>query len=282
VAPLLPCWLCQLAPPAPLPPVVFLFHTALPRLPPHTPSICMCVARACDGQGAGGACVGLTQSTHVAPLLPCWLCLHAPPAPLPPGVFLLNAALPRLPPHTPSMCMCVARAWRGQGGRGGCAGGVCVRRAWSTLVWHLLSPNSLHYITVSASPTCTPVPRRVPLLHHPAQTLSLSMCAARVCWGREAVGMCVMRARSTPRAAPLSSTVDCLPRLPPHRLHLNVCCQSVVGLGCRLHICGAVCVEYPRVARYAPCGRPDRHPCPPSSTPSPRLPRFPPHIPPMS
>jgi hypothetical protein len=142
-------------------------------------------------------------------------------------------------------------------------------------VWHLLSPNSLHYITVSASPTCTPVPRRVPLLHHPAQTLSLSMCAARVCWGREAVGMCVMRARSTPRAAPLSSTVDCLPRLPPHRLHLNVCCQSVVGLGCRLHICGAVCVEYPRVARYAPCGRPDRHPCPPSSTPSPPPPTLP-------
>ena len=41
-----PSSLCQLAPLAPLPPVAFLFHTALPRLPLHIPYISMCPATA--------------------------------------------------------------------------------------------------------------------------------------------------------------------------------------------------------------------------------------------
>jgi hypothetical protein len=283
----------QPAPPAPLHPGVFLFHTALPRLPPHTRFICICVARTWWGRGAGGACGGHPQSAHLWNLLSS-VRQPAPPAPLPPVVFLFHAALPRLPPHTPSMCMCVARAWWGRG-----AGGACGGHPWSTHVGNLLTtvdcvsqphlhpcppwcssstpPSHASHLThppcacvwpgrggaggpgarvggTHGAPTwgtscescllflCqpappAPLPPGVFLFHAalprlPPHTPSMCMCVARAWWGRGAGGACVGHPRST-HVGHLLSTVDCV-----SQPHLHPCppwCSSSTLTCCVSH-----------------------------------------------
>jgi hypothetical protein len=171
VAPLLPCWY---APPAPLPPLVFLFHTAPYTTLPQR-SLHPCVLLECVGAG-GWWCVWGAHGAPTCGTSSPLLAVSASPTctPAPRGV-----PLPHRPPtsptsHTLHLHVC-GQGMRRPGGRGRVCGA------------HTEHPRgtSSPLLAVSACPTCTPAPRRVPLKRRPptpptSHTLHVHVCGQGV------------------------------------------------------------------------------------------------------